>query len=87
MPTMTKAHHQQYAKILRRCDAVSTAVYMSAHPRIDIPFKDCLARASGDVKAEFEACCVATRCFEGRMIAEGRAYFATFGVFKPYPTR
>lgn len=83
MPKMTKAQHAKHEALRAKLELATAKVY-AAGPNRDTPFSGCLALASDATKQAYELARFNLDEFERQMIADCRAYRATFGMFTPY---
>ena len=80
---VTQANRREWRKIIVALEAARKAIWHYA-PNRDARFNDCFALATPTERAAFEALRAAESAFEAKMIAEGRGYRDSLGVFMPY---
>jgi hypothetical protein len=82
MPKMTKAQTAKHEKLSAKLNATTSAIYAFA-PNRDTRFSDCWNMASPEAKEAHDEARRALTAFEIDMIAEGRAWRASYGMFTP----
>ncbi|TIX43168.1 MAG: hypothetical protein E5V40_04295 [Mesorhizobium sp.] len=80
MAIMTKAQHKRHEKLRANVDKACNQVY-AAGPNRETVFSKCLELASEATRQAWQAARVELSDFESQMIAEGRAWRASFGMF------
>ncbi len=84
MKTLTKAQRKHHERLRAARDAACQSVFDAVAPRTDVRFQACLQVAAPDVRSTWESACSAQQRFEDDMVADGRAWRASFGMFTPY---
>ena len=82
--TLTKPQIAEHAKLNASVAGAVDAIYALAWPRMDVRFTDCRAMANAAQLNAYETARIALDSFESEMIAECRAWRASFGMFTPY---
>jgi hypothetical protein len=79
----TKANARKEETLNNRCAAAMQKVYESVDNNIT-PFHQCMLVAPEPVKAAYREAIQARIDFYSQMIAEGRGYYDSHRVFRPY---
>lgn len=80
MAIMTKAQHAKHERLRAQVDKACKLVY-AAGPNRETVFSECLKLATEETRQAWQATRVNLSDFEAEMIAQGRAWRASFGMF------